>query len=503
MRTSRSHSKRAWTPRLLCILGFISLVSWRCEGAVLHVDGLNGHDVWDGSNWSSSKRTVDAALVVSALTAETDVIKVAAGTYAENLILQTPVILIGGYPPGGGERDHTANPTILDGGGIDRVITVLPDSAGSVIDGFTVTNGMVITERGGGIAILDDTDSNGEPATTIQNCSITQNRDSFWAGGGLYVEASATILKNHITSNSAEFTAGGIFVEPGCYDRIFIAGNHITDNEVTTIRDYSAGGIQVRFSDECGQCPFEVKVENNFIRRNQSGGAHLECCTHFHNNEVIGNQGKGVGIGPLGPVEPPLCPSEITHATIADNIGAGIGVQALGTAYVSRSTLWGNAVSVDDLRDVHFSFTLSQDPLPGLGNQTADPLFTHGPQGDYYLSQLTTGQPMDSPALNAGDLMAEEAGIQFRVTRIDGVRDMVLADLGFHYPPAAYTIYRGSDPASLVPIALDVQLPYLDRGVIADHDLSLLFYRVDSDEDTRHRGSGDDLEIFFSHQLFY
>jgi len=58
-----------------------------------------------------------------------------------------------------------------------------------------------------------------------------------------------------------------------------------------------------------------------------------------------------------------------------------------------------------------------------------DPCFVHG----YYLSQIAAGQDYDSPALDAGSIMASEAGMDVKTTRTDGANDVNVVDIGYHY----------------------------------------------------------------------
>jgi hypothetical protein len=132
---------------------------------------------------------------------------------------------------------------------------------------------------------------------------------------------------------------------------------------------------------------------------------------------------------------------------------------------------------------------------PGQGNLSVDPLFVTGPEGDYYLSQVAAGQAADSPAVDSGDVTAIEAGVGFRSTRTDAIRDAGIADMGFHYPPSSFSIFRGTDPANLPPYVTGTQLPFTDAGARTDLSFPLLFYRVDTDETIILRPSGADVEI--------
>jgi predicted outer membrane repeat protein len=81
----------------------------------------------------------------------------------------------------------------------------------------------------------------------------------------------------------------------------------------------------------------------------------------------------------------------------------------------------------------------------GIGNIDADPLFVNGPHGAYYLSQSAAGAPLsgsapmgtlESPCVDTGDQLAgpRTRRARFTTTRIDGVPDQGIIDMGYHYP---------------------------------------------------------------------
>jgi len=67
----------------------------------------------------------------------------------------------------------------------------------------------------------------------------------------------------------------------------------------------------------------------------------------------------------------------------------------------------------------------------GDGMIETDPLFTNGPAGVYYLSQVASGQGTDSPCMNGGD---PESCMIIGTTRTDLNRDDEPVDMGYHYP---------------------------------------------------------------------
>ncbi len=79
----------------------------------------------------------------------------------------------------------------------------------------------------------------------------------------------------------------------------------------------------------------------------------------------------------------------------------------------------------------------------GPGMMDEDPLFTAGPEGDYYLSQIAAGQEIDSPCVDAGSGPAHnscfgalngEICLDSLWTRTDEIADSGIVDMGYHYP---------------------------------------------------------------------
>ena len=74
-------------------------------------------------------------------------------------------------------------------------------------------------------------------------------------------------------------------------------------------------------------------------------------------------------------------------------------------------------------------------------NINADPLFIDG----FFLSQIDAGQPITSPCVDAGSGDINNLDINFigYTTRTDGVQDVGVVDMGYHYPifvPVQYTL---------------------------------------------------------------
>ena len=202
-------------------------------------------------------------------------------------------------------------------------------------------------------------------------------------------------------------------------------------------------------------------VRNCIVRRNIGiwrgyGGIYCNnALPRFGNLLVTGNFNTGGsgggGIGLYG------CLAELSNATIVGNVcryGKGEGIIASGIdsrTIIRDSIVWGNGVSdVTGLSEGNvLNCLFDQGAFDGTnGCFKADPMLTRG----YYLSSIAAGDEADSPAIGAGSRTAAEAGLAGFTTRIDGVADDGVVNLGFHLPagetagPVLYVdIVNGND----------------------------------------------------------
>ncbi len=194
-----------------------------------------------------------------------------------------------------------------------------------------------------------------------------------------YSGQTIRIHNNLIFSN----LQSGISVSSLNLSKIVITSNTIDSNNQVFKKKEMAGGVVLGYPSPGS---FEVILENNIITRNETTGV----------------------VNYTGP--------EILHAK--------------GATVLSRhNDYWGNQKDSTGF------------PL-GEGDISKDPGFVslRGRDGRnaYYLAHRATGQPLDSPCLNAGTVSAEEAGLSWTSTRVDGKPDTGKVDMGYHYPTPAY-----------------------------------------------------------------
>lgn len=175
-----------------CLYWFLSAFSYPAHGAdqCAAPGGAGGCQ-------STIQAAIDAA-------GAGDTVRVVAGVYTENIVLDKNLLLLGGFDDST-LTARTPRTSIIDGGGRDIVVKI-SNGARVTVDGFTITNGdaSIGDGRGGGVDVR-------EASATIQDNLIEANVGSrlptlFGIGGGIYVvSATAPILisDNTIRANIA------------------------------------------------------------------------------------------------------------------------------------------------------------------------------------------------------------------------------------------------------------------------------------------------------------
>ena len=404
------------------------------EGSELHhyVDADSGNDTTNnGNSWADAFATIQKGIedCTDGTCDDPDVIHVAKGTYYENIVLDTNITLLGGYPSGGGARDPAANETIIDGSPGGSVVTI--DTKDCVtIDGFTIQNGEA--NDGGGIFCHDS-------SPTIQNNTITDNTAHSGSGGIYCYYSSPTITDNTITGNNGG-SAGGIYCSH--YSSPIIQNNTITGNSAS----YTGSGIQCYYYSS-------PTISNSMIAENSASsyGGGIYCawyssptvtnCLITHNDST--RYGGGVFCYYSSPT--------LTNCTIADNSADNDGESEGegGAIYchdsssapeVKNCILWGD--SPDEIAGDTTNLTVTccdvdQSGYAGSdGNISKDPGFVpldgSGTHTGYYLMHLGP-QAKNSACIDAGTGTAGDSGVDGMTTCTDGREDTGTIDMGYHY----------------------------------------------------------------------
>jgi hypothetical protein len=367
---------------------------------VVYVNKNAAGALHDGKTWGTAFVAVQAGINAAA---NGDEVWVAAGSYSESISITTAVPLYGGFAGAEAlrsQRDPKANAAVLDGGGLHPVVRI--EGAGTVLDGFTIQNGLNNFQGVGGINCM-------APNVVIANNLIRNNKysDTYMgsgSGGGVYLSPQATgaiVRDNSITGNTvyagagvstyavgATAYGGGIAVYAG---NVTVERNVITQNSVT--------GEGFKFGS-CSHC-FDPTgwafgggiavlgstciVRDNLIAYNTATGNYT---------------GQGGGLDASGATGASL----IANNTFVGNTSAGATVIVAGAGVYANNIVFGNSTgqSVQGVTQGHnavfgnrtfdYAPTTSSSPT----DIHLDPLFVNTTAGDY---RLRSG----SPCIDAGD----------------------------------------------------------------------------------------------------
>lgn len=166
-----------------------------------------------------------------------------------------------------------ANMTIIDAGGIDRVLDIRPVNATNVhISGLTVTHGSAgpITTSGGGILAQGT-------LLTLTNVTVRGNTADY--GGGIFVGGSVTLNNCTVSGNTALAGGGGIIN--------YINGSVTLNN--STISGNSAGYGGGIAASNFGNTLF---LNNSTVSGNTGGGLNQQAGTVVIKNTILDNNGR-------------------------------------------------------------------------------------------------------------------------------------------------------------------------------------------------------------------
>ena len=182
----------------------------------------------------------------------------------------------------------------------------------SVLEGFTIRNGMS-SSYGGGITLY--------AASTVRDCLVVSNLA--WGAGGIMIYTSSALVENcTIQSNVAETAGGVIFYNysTSVVNKCIIQGN-VASND--------AGGVYFQHAGT---------VSNSWIADNRAmltdaGGVRMNG-GRLINSVVVGNRAQENGGGVYA------AKGYIAHCTVVSNHAVG----DIGGLYSSQSTSWNNIV---------------------------------------------------------------------------------------------------------------------------------------------------------------
>jgi hypothetical protein len=214
------------------------------NGQVIYVRNADGQDADGyGGAWGKAYKTISYAL--SKAVAGTTDIWVAAGTYNEGktVTMKGGVNVYGGFKAYGnpgkkdGERDisnlKNDYQTIIDGGGVRRVLYGSGITTAILWEGLTIQNGYLKGDFGSGVYISG--------AITVKNCLIRDNALTSTAlrqgGAGVYLGSSSCqlvdcVVRNNLLRPSSQGSGAGVFMNGGTIINTMIVENAVDPNYI-------------------------------------------------------------------------------------------------------------------------------------------------------------------------------------------------------------------------------------------------------------------------------
>lgn len=333
----------------------------------------------------------------------------------------------------------------LDYGGKNLTVrSISDDPAACIID----------AESASRVFLFDDNEGS---SAVVQGIGI-QNGYALNDGGGIYAELTNPTIINCIISGCDAYQGGGVAVFNGAVSLYHC----IIENNTAS----KAAGLSLLYNSPT--------LSNCIIRNNTSDGSSLTGAgiEIFSGDPVIDNclitGNSGYFTGGLLAIKSVFT---MNNCTIAHNItddvyASGLALDSNGTLVnLDNCVIYGNTsnsgypyqVTLLDAGDgvvLNTNHSLIEGGQAGVfvasgntlnwgdGMLDSSPLFTTGPDGDYYLSNTQSGQSQDSPCLDAGSAEAQtlcfpDVDGTFCMgetsTRTDHYPDIYSVDIGYHY----------------------------------------------------------------------
>lgn len=500
-------ARRVSVPLMALVMSLTLASSPRA--ADLFVDASVGADANDGLAWGSAKASIGAALDAATLTPEADIVWVAEGLYRERIVMPPTVQLRGSFPSGGGASDVADHASVIDGERLWRCVEFGPGTDESGINGFVIRNGWLPDRAGGGGILVTDA------GPTISRCLLEDN-EAQW-GAAILLDLYDALTPSVPRLEQCVVRRGRVRYGTGEAVAIFLQAQGgpleltMTDCVIEdTITAWAVAAQRPGSGLYVAPGRAAVRLERVIVRGNPGNGAFLgstSTALEVRNCEFSDNAGTQLTL-PLNTFASSSPPSSVTlrNCTVSGGVdrvrGYADSSGSMPDYDIRRCIFMGTwrhmySSALESSLDF-YSFPTPADVTDNIivegaldntwGNFDIEPTFTPGRWGDYCLSQVAAGQPVDSFGVDQSVTLATDAGMDALTTRSDDVPDIGQADYGVHYWPLGIwgtaaepmTIHRGVDPGSVPAWTTTDALPWRDApGELSNSSEPLVFYNVE------------------------
>jgi hypothetical protein len=363
-------SGRGSASSLIGLALFLVLAPAALASNTWYVDGAHGNDHNSCKSRQHACKTIGHAI---SLAFSGDFIIVAPATYPENLTVGMGLTVTGAG----------AKTTIIDGGGINTVVTISNTNAHVTLSRVTIRNGLGTSANGGGV--------NNSGTLTI-NKGVIAGNTSQGSGGGIYNNGRLTINNGVIAGNTAQESGGGVINDGGgmTINETIISRNSTTGDGGGI---WNIGTLKINDSTISGNTAGKILFSTG-------GGIANSATMTINDSTISGNTVVRFGVGGIENLEGTLT---ISNSTISANRG-GINVN-LGTATLQNSIVANNSGQNCSNVVTSNGYNLSSDGScnfngPGDLNNT-NPMLgrLHYNGGPTQTQALLSG----SPAIDAGN----------------------------------------------------------------------------------------------------
>jgi hypothetical protein len=279
---------------LLLLAVFLVLASTALASSTWYVNGISGSDGNACTSPTTACKTIGHAI---SLASSGDSIRVAAATYKENLTISFSLKIVG----------SSANTTIIDGGGVNTVVTISSASAHVTLSKVTIRNGCAGCPRGttgwgggiynGGTLAINNSTISGNRASScpLPRCSAL--------GGGIYNGGTLVISNSTISGNTATSTkclylctaaGGGIHQggSPLTISNSTVSGNTVTVTNCGYMCSGFGGGIYAGGSLTINNSTISGNSFQGFFGNGKGGGIYAYNTTILQNS-IVANSPSG------------------------------------------------------------------------------------------------------------------------------------------------------------------------------------------------------------------